>query len=33
MDYKKIIIEILDRLNVEQLKCVYSFIRGVVGLK
>lgn len=33
MDYKKFIIEILDRLNVDQLKYVYSFIRGMVGLK
>ena len=33
MDYKKLIIEILDQLNVEQLKYVYSFIRGMVGLK
>ena len=33
MDYKKLIIEMLDKLDSEQLKPVYFFIRGMLGEK
>ena len=33
MDYKKIIMDMLDKLDSEQLKPVYFFIRGMLGEK
>lgn len=32
MDYKKLIIEMLNELNDARLKHVYFFIRGMLGL-
>ena len=32
MDYKKLIIEMLNELNNTRLKHVYFFIRGMLGL-
>lgn len=33
MDYKKIIMDMLDKLDNKQLEYVYFFIRGMVGEK
>lgn len=33
MDYKKIIMDMLDKLYSKQLKLVYFFIRGMLGEK
>lgn len=33
MDYKKIIMDMLDKLDSKQLKPVYFFIRGMLGEK
>nr|DAP78076.1 MAG TPA: hypothetical protein [Caudoviricetes sp.]DAX18872.1 MAG TPA: hypothetical protein [Caudoviricetes sp.] len=31
MDYKKYIISMLEELDERRLRCVYSFIRGILG--
>lgn len=31
MDYKKMIKSLLEKLSNEQLKCVYLFIKGILG--
>ena len=33
MDYKKLIIELMNELDGTQLRHVYFFIRGMLGLK
>ena len=33
MNYKKLIIKMLDELDSTRLKNVYFFIRGILGLK
>lgn len=30
MDYRKTIVSLLEKLNNEQLKCVYLFIKGIL---
>lgn len=32
MDYKKLIIELLDKANMQQLERLYHFIKGFLGL-
>lgn len=33
MDYKKRIIEMLERANIRQLKLIYYHVRALLGLK